>query len=110
MRGVRGMSSPIAHSICLIHSERSAVARCPSCREFFCGECITEHSGKLICAACLGKGAAERYAGKKKRHAFRPAMLLQFLLALIFCWALYYFAGQFLNDIPDEFHDGTIWE
>ena len=104
------MSSPIAKSICLIHPERSAVARCPSCREFFCGECITEHSGKLICAACLAKGSVERQVVKKKRPAFRPAAAVQFLLAIALCWALYYFAGQFLNDIPDEFHDGTIWE
>ncbi len=104
------MSSPIAKSICLIHPDRSAVARCPSCREFFCGECITEHSGKLICAACLAKGSAERQVERKKRSALHPAAAMQLVIALLLCWALYYFAGQFLSEIPDEFHDGTIWE
>lgn len=104
------MSNPIAKSICLIHPDRSAVARCPTCRDFFCAECITEHSGKLICAACLAKGWSEREVGRKKRFSFRPAALFQLLLALGFCWALYYFVGRFLSEIPDEFHDGTIWE
>jgi len=104
------MSSPIAKSICLIHPDRSAVARCPACREFFCSECITEHDGKLICAACLAKGSVQRRGPEKKRLVIHPAAVLQFLVALALCWALYYFAGRFLGGIPDEFHDGTIWE
>lgn len=104
------MSSPLAKSTCQIHPDRSAVARCPACRDFFCGECITEHSGKLICAACLARGSAEREGGRKKRRSFPLAAWLQLLLALALCWTLYYFAGRFLSELPDEFHDGTIWE
>ena len=58
------------------------MARCPSCRDFFCGECITEHSGKLICAACLARGSAEREKVKKKRFSFPLAALLQFLVVV----------------------------
>jgi hypothetical protein len=104
------MSSPVAKAICLIHSDRPAVARCPSCREFFCGECVTEHSGKFICAACLVKGSAGHRSVKKKASLAGVAAVIQLLLALALCWGLYYSAGRFLSEIPDEFHDGTIWE
>jgi len=94
---------------CGIHPERQATARCPSCHGFYCAECITEHEGKLICASCL---AGKRTPREKPGRRWRPpvAASLQLLLAILLCWALYAFFAQTLADMPDEFHDGTIWE
>ena len=104
------MSSSLAKSVCSIHVDRSAVARCPSCREFFCSECITEHSGKLICASCLAESSAKRKTGKPVGFVLHPFTLIQLITGLMLCWVLFYFAARFLADMPDEFHDGTIWE
>ena len=104
------MSSPIARAICLLHPDRSAVARCPSCRDFFCSECITEHNGKLSCASCLARETLPGRVVAPGRLVIHPAAVFQFFLAVALCWTLYYFVGRFLGGIPDEFHDGTIWE
>lgn len=87
-----------------------AAARCPSCREFFCGECITEHSGKLICASCLAASSVVRKPGERGKSLLIPGAIVQLVLAIMICWATYYFFARFLGDIPDQFHDGTIWE
>jgi len=39
-----------------------------------------------------------------------PAAWMQFAVALTLVWALFYLFARFLGDIPDAFHDGTIWE
>lgn len=104
------MSRSLAKTTCSIHADRPAVARCPSCREFFCSECITEHSGKLICASCLAGSSARRKTGKSVGFVLHPLTLMQLIAGLMLCWALFYFAARFLADMPDEFHDGTIWE
>jgi len=104
------MSEALAKSVCVIHHERPATARCPSCRRFYCGECVTEHSGRLVCASCLGITVAEAKTEKRVRFRFEPASWIQCAAALAVTWALFYFFARFLGDIPDAFHDGTIWE
>jgi hypothetical protein len=104
------MSTPLAKSECSIHADRPATARCPSCRRFFCAECVTEHDGKLVCASCLAARAEERRPVSRRRFALHPAAWIQGCLALGIVWALFYFFARFLGDIPDAFHDGTIWE
>jgi len=47
------MARVLGDTTCVIHPDRQSVARCPSCKQFFCSECITEHEGKLTCASCL---------------------------------------------------------
>lgn len=103
-------SSGLARAHCFVHEERAATARCLSCREFYCGECITEHSGKLICASCLASASAERKKEEKGGASVLPGAIVQLFLAIIICWATYYYFARFLGDIPDQFHDGTIWE
>lgn len=104
------MSEALAKSLCAIHPERTAIARCPSCRGFFCGECITEHGGRLVCAACLASAPNEARERAGRRARFRPAPLLQLFAALVLVWLSFYFVARFLGDIPDAFHDGTVWE
>jgi len=40
---------------CRRHPERPAAARCPECGEPHCRECVVEHEGRILCAACLAR-------------------------------------------------------
>ena len=103
------MSETLAKTVCWLHPGRPATARCPSCRRFFCVECITEHGGTWICASCLGTLSAEKIRGRRRRR-YPLAAFLHSLLALGIVWALLYSLASFLAKLPDEFHDGTLWE
>lgn len=103
------MSDSLSATICLVHNERPAAARCPSCHRFYCTECITEHEGRLTCASCLEK-ASEPIEKKTSSVGLFIAPALQVLIALIVSWLIFLSVAQFLGDIPDEFHDGTVWE
>jgi len=106
------MASVIGDTTCAIHPDRNAGARCPQCEQFYCSECITEHEGRLICAACLH---APEEVEPDARNGFRKvaglfSVVLQLSLAIFFCWLIFYVFAQTLGDMPDDFHDGTIWE
>ena len=47
--------SSLIHRRCLHHPAREAVALCPECRRFYCRECVTEHTGRMICAGCVAR-------------------------------------------------------
>ena len=104
------MTSGLASVHCRIHYERPAAARCPTCMEYFCGECITENSGKLTCASCMAVRSSAPVGETGNRMFFWLAPLLQTLGAVFLIWTLFYLFAGFLGDIPDEFHDGTILE
>ena len=36
--------------------------------------------------------------------------VIQLLIAVFFTWITFYLVAQILMDIPDRFHDGTIWK
>jgi hypothetical protein len=80
---------------CLNHLDREAVARCPSCRRFFCRECVTEHEGRILCAGCL------------RTTARRP--VVEVAGGLLVAWIAFYSLGRVLAAMPDRFHQGTIW-
>lgn len=63
----------------------------------------------MTCANCLSV-AVESIAKVPKRSRFPVAALVQLISAVVVAWVLFYFFAQTLTDIPDEFHDGTIWE
>ena len=63
----------------------------------------------MICASCLSKEAIVAKAEKAKKH-FPFWAVLQLVAALVLCWLAFYYASGFLSDLPDEFHDGTVWE
>lgn len=104
------MSKAIAKSTCLIHLSRPATARCPECKRFFCGECITEHDGRLTCAECLRDG------GNTEEDEEIPWLgnfvfpVMQVAAGVLTIWALFYIAARFLMLMPAAFHDGTVWE
>lgn len=88
------------HQRCLRHAGREAAARCPSCRRYFCRECVTEHEGKVTCADCLAK--LLQTVDAKPSYSLEWALLSVggFLLA----WVLFYYLGSFLGNAPASFH------
>jgi predicted small integral membrane protein len=96
------------HQVCLRHTQREAVARCPECRQFFCRECVTEHEDRLLCATCLRKLARPTQA---RRGAFvaMTARGAALVTSLGIAWLAYYWLGLILLKIPAEVHDATLW-
>lgn len=98
---------------CVRHPDREAAARCPACGRFFCRECVTEHAGRLLCAACLHALAqpAEEPRRFSLRTLARPigtaaAAAGGFLLL----WGFYTLAAVLLGAVPHRFHDSTAFE
>ncbi len=93
---------------CARHSTREAAARCPSCGEFFCRECVVEHDGKLLCSTCLARltGATEQRR-ERWAHVRRSAAAVAGGLAL---WLCFQGIGSLLLKIPPRFHDGSVWK
>jgi len=92
---------------CLNNVGREAVARCPSCGQFFCRECITEHHGRVICAACLKK--LTRTPFLKRRGFVRFLQAAHCVLGFLAAWFIFYVAGEVLLRLPASFHEGTLW-
>ncbi len=93
---------------CVRHSSREAAARCPSCGEFFCRECVVEHEGKLLCAACLGRAVA---AIDRRRQRWKILGRIATATAgAIVLWMCFDATGSLLLKIPPAFHDGTVWK
>ena len=98
----------LASKRCANHWQREAAARCPECRRYFCRECITEHEDRILCASCLRQIAS----GERKESARGTVILrgFQFLLGLFILWIFFYYIGRSLLLMPDEFHEGTVWQ
>lgn len=98
----------LAQQRCFNHALREAVARCPSCRQHFCRECVTEHDDRMICAACLAK---ELSAATTERHRGHSLMRIsQAFTGLIILWVGFYLVGLALLELPSSLHEGTLWE
>jgi hypothetical protein len=79
---------------CFVHPSREAVALCLECRRAFCRECVVDHDGRLICAACLARLRAPVARGNRAlRQLFSAATAV---LAILLCWILFYMAGRLL--------------
>ena len=92
---------------CVIHFQREAAARCPSCSRYFCRECVTEHEDRLICATCLGKQIQQ--SGAKERSYKAVFRVFHLFLAIFALWLFFYYMGEALLSLPDSFHDGTLF-
>ena len=93
---------------CVRHPAREAAVRCPGCGEFFCRECVVEHSGKLLCSSCLARTALARESRRQRLAALRRAGSTT--AATLMLWAVFYWVGALLLKVPPDFHDGTIWK
>jgi hypothetical protein len=94
-------------SQCLRHPDRSAVARCRSCAQAFCRECVVEHEYRLMCADCL-----RREAGRPGDRAGRVpwAALAQWVSAVCVVWVMWYGVASAWRRVPSAVHDGLIWQ
>ncbi len=86
---------------CLNHAGREAAAQCPSCKRFFCRECVTEHAGRMICVHCVVILAC---GGEKTARASRTKWIFLALAGIAMAWAVFYYLGLALARIPSEFH------
>jgi hypothetical protein len=96
------------HALCLNHPRREAAARCTSCGQPFCRECITEFEGRMVCSACHRKKSQV-----KENPGYDRAFItgsLQFIIGLALLWFGAWLLGRVLLNIPSEFHEGTTWE
>ena len=100
--------SVVAARKCVRHPAREAAARCPSCGGDFCRECVIEHTGVLLCAACLARAAARAGAARRAgwRRRFDLAITAACVLLLV---VVFYTLGQLLKIIPPDVHEGTVW-
>jgi hypothetical protein len=96
----------LSHRRCFNHAGREAAARCPSCGNFFCRECITEHEGRMICSRCL---QPEVEGSVKRRFIRGVARVLQVLAGTLLLWLAFFLAGRILLELPSTFHEGTFF-
>jgi len=85
----------LARARCTNHDSRQAAGLCPSCRRPFCRECLTEHEGRLTCAACLRRTAKASLTGPSLFAQARRALVVPALaLAALFgSWIFFYSLG-----------------
>jgi hypothetical protein len=91
------MTPALAAQRCWTHAEREAVARCVSCRRFFCRECATEHDGRLLCVSCLAAERASVQSAPRTRWAAWSAAAVAGLAA---AFLLFYSLGYILEQLP----------
>ena len=98
---------------CWLHPARPSAARCPSCTRFYCRECVTEHDGRLLCAACLrAKVAAVPAAAARRWRAVARGLgrAGALLVSVGLLWGMFLLFGRTLARIPAKFHEGTLWK
>ena len=100
--------STVATRKCVRHEPREAVARCPSCGEHFCRECVVEHAGVLLCSACLADKLTAGDPGRRGRGQRAREWTLT-AGSLLLLWVVFYGFGQFLKLVPPTVHEGTVW-
>ena len=100
--------SVIAARKCVRHSGREAIARCPSCHDDFCRECVVEHAGVLLCGFCLARESAKNPTAQRSSGS-RAGDWLVTASCVLLLWLVFYGFGQFLKTIPPEVHEGTVW-
>ena len=97
---------------CALHPEREAVACCPACKRHFCRECVTEHDGRVLCAACIGSlmaaGAARPRTRPLAALARCAAKACAWAGSLLMLWLFYMLVATLLGAIPHRFHNGSV--
>ncbi len=99
----------IARKRCANHEGREAAARCPRCRLYFCRECVTEHEGQIVCAACLA-GASTGAGPRRRRLAAAVGPAARLARGVVLAWLFFSLTGKALLAVPASFHEGTVWE
>lgn len=98
--------SELSRQRCFNHSIREAAVRCPSCRQFYCRECVAEHEHRLLCAKCIQSLLQPDQPLRKSLLGplFTCARLAG---AIALLWLIFLLYGQFLLLLPSQFHDAA---
>ena len=99
---------PLSRAHCLNHPRREAAARCTSCGQPFCRECVTELDGRMVCGPCYQAKTQAPVA--KKRDWFLLSVALQALIGLALIWWNARMLGERLMQPTSSFHEGHVWE
>jgi hypothetical protein len=91
------------HQRCFVHPLREAVSLCLECRRAFCRECVVDHDGRLICAACLARLNAPAAGRRGALRRLSSAVGVAF--AILLCWILFYMFGRMLM-LAEPAHHG----
>lgn len=100
--------STLALQRCLHHAEREAVARCTSCTQHYCRECIVEHEGRVLCSECRGKLLQKFH--RRSGFGSRLGTGVHVALSILVLWFSIYLFGKALLLIPSSFHEGDVWK
>ncbi|MEX2016068.1 MAG: hypothetical protein WD873_05470 [Candidatus Hydrogenedentales bacterium] len=92
---------------CFLHAGREAVARCPRCERYYCRECITEHEGRIVCAACMREVAAASPASPRANFLAPFFQFTTGMLVLVFAFMI---VARLLLLLPHDYHEGTVWK
>jgi hypothetical protein len=85
---------------CANHELREAVCRCPQCGRSLCRECVTDHEGRLVCAACLRISARNAAVPRRgSRHLKEIGLALG---GVFLAWAIFFGAAQSLITITER--------
>ena len=90
---------------CLVHPDREAAVRCPSCHQYYCRECVVEHESRFLCAACLQKSIDSGTKGGPLRFDWLSPLRL--LLGFAGAYLSFYVIEQILLLIPVNVYNGT---
>ena len=90
---------------CLVHPDREAAARCPSCRQYYCRECVVEHDTRFLCAPCLQR--AIEAAGIPRSAGLDWLCPLRLLLGFAAAYVSLYVIERILLLIPVNVYNGT---
>jgi hypothetical protein len=82
------------HQRCWNHEAREAVCRCTGCTRSYCRECVAEHQGRLLCAACLGASSAVKGVRRGMLRRIAPAAMIA--SGLLIAWLAYWTMGEAL--------------
>jgi hypothetical protein len=86
---------------CFHHLGREAVAQCPSCKRFYCRECVSEYAGRMICVACVN---ALSHDAQQNAAAARTRWTVMAVAGVLLAWLVFYYLGLTLARIPSKFH------
>lgn len=96
------------HAHCLNHPRREAAARCTSCGQSYCRECVTSLEGRMVCSTCYR--SKTEIKAKVPRDWFVLFAVMQSTVGFALIWFTVWFMGRILLSIPARFHEGTVWE
>jgi hypothetical protein len=97
----------VSAALCLNHPRREAAARCTSCGQPFCRECVTEFEGRMVCSPCYREKS--QVEAKTRRDWFLVTTALQAMAGFSALWFTAWLLGRLLVSIPAEVHEGELW-